>query len=214
MADISLTAINQGDLCQASVVENNFTAIEDLLSGKLDSANYAESSVYSQHISANAIVNAKISDSQVQGQHIATRQIVEPKVEFASGGGLRCIRIGAASNSMPANGVQIIRVTASTSITSAAAASDATYGLPLWGNLDGLNGYWAEQPTFGEPGVYIDTATYSHSDVIGSNWAGPNQIDVLSNAAGLQSIRLNYNRTIASDATHVVTVHVCMKGPY
>jgi hypothetical protein len=215
MVSVSMTGIDAGVLCQASIVENNFATIENALSSNLDSNNYANSSVYSHNIKASEIKSQHVSTSQVLSAHLSSQAILEANVDYASGGGVRVIRIGAAASNMPDNGVGIARLTASRTIGSRAASTNAYFFQALWFNADAIDGepQFIGTPTLGEPGVYIDTATYSHSDVIGSDWCGPDKIDLVSADNARVSVRLNYDRSIASDATHVVTVQVCVEGP-
>ena len=121
MANISdIVNINSGDAVLASVVSGNFSEILVAVnSNALDSDNYGQSSVLSQHISTNAILSQHISNSQIVSGKISDNAVVHDKLNFASASdGVRVLQIGAASSDLPANGVAACRLSNTQSLDS------------------------------------------------------------------------------------------------
>ncbi len=108
MANISaIQNINSGDAVLASVVSNNFSQVLVAVnSNALNSDNYGQSSILSQHVSTGAILSQHISNSQVNEAKISDSAVVHAKMNFAStDSGVRVVQIGDEASDMPAGGV-------------------------------------------------------------------------------------------------------------
>lgn len=149
-------AILAGDPVLASAVSDNLTAILAVVnSGGLDSVNYKVSGVESQNIKTGAIVSQHVSNSQIVAAHISNSQIVHAKMQFLSASsGVRVLQI-AASDSMKASGLELVRVSGSIAIAAATATANAYWSA----GIDGADRSWTATPfLIGQPAVYA-TAT-------------------------------------------------------
>jgi len=153
-------AIVAGDVPLASVVSNNFTAILAVVnSSGLDSVNYKVSGIGSANIATNAILSQHISNSQIVAAHISDSQIDHSKMLFNSASdGVRAIQI-AASDSMKAYGLEMVRVSGAHTLDSDAATAQIT---AYWSNgVDGGARTWTETPIMmGNPALQITDGSF------------------------------------------------------
>ena len=104
--------ISDGDAVLASPVSNNFTRIAAAVnSSALNSDNYGQSSILSQHISTGAILSQHLGNNAVLSQHISAAAIRQTEMNYiSSDSGARVVQIGEVASKMPAGGVMYARL--------------------------------------------------------------------------------------------------------
>lgn len=104
--------ISSGDDVLASPVSNNFTRIAAAVnSSALNSDNYGQSSILSQHISTGAILSQHLGNNAVLSQHISASAVRQDEMNYASSdSGARVVQIGEVASKLPSGGVMFARM--------------------------------------------------------------------------------------------------------
>lgn len=189
-----------GDAVLASVVSDNLTAITAVVNASnLDSVNYGVSSVQSSNITTNAILSQHISNSQVVSAKISNSQIVQAKMNYqSSDAGARVLQIGDVASNLPANGLQMIRMSGTLTMVSNTANVKATH--VFTDALDGDPAFTATPVLAGEPVVQGST-----------DFVGPDGVFV--NTLNSLSAIVTYNFSASQGQAETFTYNFAVIGP-
>jgi hypothetical protein len=210
-------AISSGDAVLATVVSGNFSKIEAAInSNALNSENYGQSSILSDHISTNqilsqhladgAVVSAKISDNAVVSAKISDSAVVKGKIGAnaitqghmlfnTTDDGVRAVQIGAAASDLPAGGVHNARLTKE--VEQSASIMSVTFNFS--DAIDGNPAFTAIPIVCGNP-----VAVVSASTVI-----PPEKYQLINTASESMEIMMRW----AASADATMTFHVAVQGP-
>lgn len=148
----NLSAISSSDAVFASPMTNNFSqAVVAINSSALNSDNYAQTSIKSQHVQPNAILSQHISAGAVPIAKFSSNCIVHDNFGYIrANSGVDFIHMGNAASNMPANGMRLghysftAENTSNVSVLFTVTWSDALHGNPAFTTTP----YFLGQPTF------------------------------------------------------------------
>jgi hypothetical protein len=216
MTNITKTdAITVGETCYASVISDKFSDIQGVLSGKLDSENYKDANVLSQHISSDAVRSQHISDSQVVG--FSLHAVQEKHMDYASSNtGARVLRYGVASTDggMRPGGVAAARMTQTFGVPSNTSQPNATFSFTAkFSNaIEGEPSFFAN-PNVNQPQIFFpgSQSTNTRTFLQGGNM-GPFVIQITGLDTEGVSFRVRHNSSLAASDTYVCTAYFVAIG--